>query len=447
MKISYLVISTLIGATLVKAPVHAKDLADLKVLYIGSARTAEYEAFLRPRVAMLGTKERKNFNPATAANYDVVILDWPQGDGEIFPPKASPLGDRSAWGKPTVLLGSAGLNLAVAWELKGGIGCTCLDPAAYGLREHEIFERPYKIERKMSVIPTPPDFRDEIKEGTVEVLPLVNHDETGGSWRPGWCSYSSDFANNPDVEFFCGGVNHKTPTAAALWRQGNLLHFGFEQSPAEMNEQGKRMLLNSIVYISRFTGDRPIAVTPSVFAVPGARPRSAVARWVRQNHDDWPGQILAPELWANLSSLSHDKLAAWADANARYLHLGATRQIDDLPLTTRRIANAPQQTRRLEIDGDLAALGIPFDAPDFFDKMIGELRSGNPDAVSRASRLLERYAPCGPKGGAGAWAEWWKDNKMYAFASDAGDYRWYVDPLAKKRGIPSAEFRGVKRAD
>ena len=65
-------------------------------------------------------------------------------------------------------------------------------------------------------------------------------------------------------------MNHKTPTAAGLWRQGNLLHFGFDQSPAEMNDNGRQMLLNAIAYISSFSQDRPIAITPSVFAGPVA---------------------------------------------------------------------------------------------------------------------------------------------------------------------------------
>ena len=29
---------------------------------------------------------------------------------------------RDAWGVPTVLIGSAGLNLAAAWEVRGGYG-------------------------------------------------------------------------------------------------------------------------------------------------------------------------------------------------------------------------------------------------------------------------------------------------------------------------------------
>ena len=103
------------------------------------------------------------------------------------------------------------------------------------------------------------------------MLPLA--DDMTRKWRPGWCTYADDFKNLPEVEFFCGGINEKTPTAAAIWRQGNLLHFGFEQSPAEVNETGQALLLNSIAYISQFTEDRPIAVTPSVFAGPVGRAR------------------------------------------------------------------------------------------------------------------------------------------------------------------------------
>ena len=167
--------------------------------------------------------------------------------------------------------GERGLNLAVCWKLKGGSGCTCLDPLAYDLRDHEIFERPFRIDRgKMVSVPTPHDFSDELKGSEIKVLPLV--DDIHRRWKAGWCTHALEFARLPDVEFFCGGVNSQTPTSAALWRQGNLLHFGFEQSPYEMNESGRSLLLNAIAYISRFTEDRPIAITPSVFAGPVPAP-------------------------------------------------------------------------------------------------------------------------------------------------------------------------------
>ncbi len=308
---------------------------------------------------------------------------------DAFPPTSAPLGNRADWTKPTVLLGSAGLKLAVAWKVKGGSGCTCMSPLAYGLRPHEIFEWPYKIDMSKTVdIPTPEDFKQEIKAPSIKVLPLV--DDIHGQWKDGWCSYAFDFPKNPDVEYFCGGVNHKTPTAAGLWRQGNLLHFGFEQSPAEMNENGRNLLLNAIVYISRFSQDRPIAVTPSVFAGPVAPSRGAMVRHLR-NPDfyiEWVALDVEPSLWAKIAPpdatnlaataknvMDHtpfvmppaerEKMAKWFEQNGKFLH--------------------PLPDLRLDLDADLEALGVPFDDPTFLDKTITDLKGRWPECGARAA--------------------------------------------------------------
>ena len=300
----------------------AKDLRELKVLYVGSERTSDYVSFLSGKVAEIDVKSRADFKVADAAAFDVVLLDWPQGEETREMRKLrSPLGRRDEWGKPTVLLGSAGLNLAVAWKMKGGSGCTCMDPLAYDLREHRIFETPFKIDRgKMISISTPKDFQSEIKEKEIVVLPLVA--DRGRQWPAGWCTHARDFDLYPDVEFLCGGVNHQTPTSAGLWRQGNLLHFGFEQSPAEMNDLGRQLLLNAIAYISHFTEDRPIAITPSPFAGPVARGRSVLARWLRNPEYRMEScqAMLAPETWKVLSQRpDRESMAQWADENAPVL--------------------------------------------------------------------------------------------------------------------------------
>ncbi|MCW5557842.1 MAG: hypothetical protein KIT22_08425 [Verrucomicrobiae bacterium] len=409
-------------------PARAGALSDLTVLVVGEERASEYAEFLRPEVAKVETSRRNGFDPASAAAFDVVLLDWQQtGNADDFPPRKSPLGRREDWNKPTVLVGSAGLNLAVVWQMRGGAGCTCLDPLAYGLRDHEIFEKPFKIERKMVRIPTPKDFRAEIQDAEIEVLPLAA--DSGRGWRPGWCTYSYGFAANPDIEYFCGGVNAKTPTAAGLWRQGNFMHFGFEQSPREMNETGRRILLNAIAYISRFTQDRPIAITPSPFAGKAPRDRRTLERWLRnpEYSMNLVESTLSPDLWTKLSPMGREKMADWAAENGRFLRPNAG-------------------TAQLEPDEDLAAFGLPFDDPKFFDVVIEALKNGEKDAEAR--RVLARYVPIGPKNGSAEdWRAWWQENKPYAFASDYADYRWYVDPLARKRGVPAAELRGPQRAD
>jgi hypothetical protein len=100
-------------------PVHP-----LRVLYLGNAdapRAREFQAFLEQHFAKVSVAPRDGFDPAAVREADVVLLDWSQRDRG--PNRlVSPLGERSAWSKPTVLLGSAGLNLADCWAVKGSWG-------------------------------------------------------------------------------------------------------------------------------------------------------------------------------------------------------------------------------------------------------------------------------------------------------------------------------------
>ena len=122
-----------------------------------------------------------------------------------------------------------------------------------------------------------------------------------------------------------------------------------------------------------------------------------------------------------------DKMAAWFEQNGKFLR--------------------PNKDLRLDLDADLVVLGVPFDDPTFMDHVLADFKAGGPHA-DRAHLLLVRYVPCGPKEGTvEQWTAWWQQNKPYAFPSDSGDYIWYIDPLAKSRGVPSAELRGPKRAD
>src|SRR5436190_1312542 len=104
-----------------------RRLDDLKVLYIGdrdSARATHFQGFLKENVGKVEFAERNKFKASEAEDFDVVLLDWPQSEStqDEWKSGRSPLGDRDTWNKPTVLLGSAGLNLAVVWKVRGGSG-------------------------------------------------------------------------------------------------------------------------------------------------------------------------------------------------------------------------------------------------------------------------------------------------------------------------------------
>ena len=306
------------------------------------------------------------------------------------------------------------------------------------LSDHTIFKTPLAIDTKATVrIPTPNDFAAELKVPQVEVLPLVDnirgYHTVINDYKRGWCTYYYEFADVPEVEFLCGGVNEKTPRASALWRQGNLLHFGFEQSPAEMNETGRGMLVNSVAYISRFTEDRPIDVTPSVF---GSEPIATTRRRAGYFADvtrfpgyrmEWLTNVFSSAALKSFNWRDRAVATAWFEEAGPWLH--------------------PGPGNLLELDEEAKSLATPSDSPEFFSKTIQAVRDEN--TKQKAASLLARYAPEGPGAGASGdiWKKWWDENAPYLFYSEMGGYRWYLDPLAKKRGVPTKGLRGPARAD
>jgi hypothetical protein len=274
--------------------------------------------------------------------------------------------------------------------------------------------------------PTPGAFKPPVKSDTVPMLPLVR--DTTRQWQAGWCTYTDNFDKNPDIEVFCGGENEKTASAAACWRQGNLLHFGFEQTPGEMNENGQRLLLNAIAYITHFTEDRPIAVTPSVFAGPTALPRTYLDRRIREKGDiseiSW---MVTAELFSKLSSMKRDELGKWYASNRGYLHPN------------------PAAENKLDLDEEARGIATPIDEISFLEKCTEGLEGAH---AKIAAALLTRYAPkeLSEIKTSAEGKKWLSENQQYLFFSDQGDYRWYVDPLARKRGVPSAQLRGFARA-
>jgi hypothetical protein len=108
----------------------------LRVLYVGNTGTERgrsYVKFLDEKFALVSAVDRRKFDPGSLPDVDVVVLDWSQSDIDYNSRAArnpagwesdlkSPLGERSRWTKPTVLLGSAGHLLAAPWKVVGGSG-------------------------------------------------------------------------------------------------------------------------------------------------------------------------------------------------------------------------------------------------------------------------------------------------------------------------------------
>jgi hypothetical protein len=277
-------------------------------------------------------------------------------------------------------------------------------------------------------IPRPEAWKDSLDDETIEVLPLV--EDPAGRFEPGWCTYVYEHLQAPELEVICGGINSKTPKAGAVWRQGNLLHFGFEQSPVQLNENGRALLVNSISYISRFSEDRPIIRPPCVF-VSGKRivDREALGRLLKRKDGDLAilEYMLAPELYAVVKEKTREEIAEWFASIRDFV--------------------CADERGRLSVDEQARSFGSSPASTKFLHQAIA-LLSQTDDRTPLARELLARYVPDGPdpQGTAEQWREWQNENQLYLFFSDTGGYRWYVDPLAKTRGVATNALRGPARA-
>lgn len=95
-----------------------------RLLFVGNPNTPRTKSFvdlLKKHFVEVRVAKREGFDPSLANDADVVLLDWSQGEAK-FPNDPSPFGDRKSWKKPTVFLGSAGLLVAVQWQIIGGSG-------------------------------------------------------------------------------------------------------------------------------------------------------------------------------------------------------------------------------------------------------------------------------------------------------------------------------------
>lgn len=292
-----------------------------------------------------------------------------------------------------------------------------------------LFQSPIPIDRSHIVsMKRPEAWQKDVSAKTVDVLPLVEN--RSGDHRPGWTSYCATIEESPQVEIFCGGINTKAVDAAGIWRDGNLLHFGFDLSPAEMNETGRALLSNSIAYIARFSKDRVFVRMPSPFATRVTRSRETLARWAR--NEDYPLTFvtdhLEPSELAGIDTTERATVIAWVDEQRAYLHPSGTEG-------------------RVCVDREAKSLELRFDDLAFFERGIELLNDVK--ATEVAGRVLSRYAPEGPGANAGAvaWRNWFAENRPYLFFTEYGGFRWYVDPLAKDKKIPTAECRGIRRMD
>jgi hypothetical protein len=127
--------------------------------------------------------------------------------------------------------------------------------------QHEVYEKPFKVEPAYERWPTPENYRRYPGgESLPRELTVWRVQQTGGrevrSLRPyGAVSRAWKSGETAGTEALTLGYNTgKMSGAVAVGRDGNFLQWGFSAPPSTMTEAGRRLFLNCICYIAKFDG-------------------------------------------------------------------------------------------------------------------------------------------------------------------------------------------------
>lgn len=261
---------------------------------------------------------------------------------------------------------------------------------------HPIFQGPFPVVPTLQPMPTPEHYK-KLNPGLGDSMPAwrVHRDQIGK--YVGVVADGFGFADSPDAEWIASGRNSKNARAAALARQGNFFHWGFAASPPEMTDEAQRVFLNTLVYMRKFAGQKPLVVGEQ-------RSREWLPVYVAYS-DELPPYV-------------KDQLpTAWLD--------GAGKDMAMLRrLATEQLGFVRRDGKRWQVDAECARLGID-------NRLVGSLRScvgwlADESKAQPARAVLERYT--GEHFATAAeWQRWLDDAGERLFHSD-GIGRFVIAP-------------------
>ncbi|MFO1076815.1 MAG: hypothetical protein U1E73_03715 [Planctomycetota bacterium] len=286
-----------------------------------------------------------------------------------------------------------------------------------------MFDGPQSLDVTATIeVDTPASWRDAL--GGAAKVAVLRLGDPAATPMPGWCTAAGQL-DGPEIEIVCGGINTKLPSHAAIWRQGNLLHWGFEPDPDHLDEAGRKLFANGIAYISRFVTDRPIARVRSFVDPAGGGPSML---WLdillAKGEAKDLGEMFAAPWQAQITAL--DDAAAQEFVRTRLGSLGTSGS-------------------KFAFDDDALALAVDMQDRTTLQRLVDMLDGEHRD---RARTLLERWVADGPAPGTtrNNWHSWLSVHGP-ALCFDRGSRVFREDLLAHWRNLDTTAVRGPARAD
>ncbi len=275
------------------------------------------------------------------------------------------------------------------------------DAAQAGSLEHEVFNRPFKVQPKFESWKTPGNYRrfpggKELPD-KLKVWRVQNTGKTYG----GVVSRSWGFDDSPDAEVIVAGYNTgKENGAVGVGRHAGFLQWGYSAPPSKMTEAGKKFFLNCICYIHKFDGKRPL---------------------IRRARSDRMNPVRLALLIDRIKDKSFFSRTFTAEQLAKY-----EGNPEGLAQYYRDDYELIYWDEVYKIDEELKPLGIESNRKVGSLRRIIRLLKDNEHAET-ARLLLRRYTEESFKT-ADEWQVWFDKNKDRIFFSDVGGYKFRVVP-------------------
>ncbi len=276
------------------------------------------------------------------------------------------------------------------------------DAAHAELLNHEVYQKPFKVEPDFEFLDTPANYRDrhlgdENLPDKMKVWRVQNTGKTSGSV----VARSYGFADSPDAEVLARGFNHgKEYGAVGVGRHGNFLQWGYSAAPSKMTDAGKKFFLNCVCYIKRFDGKAPLVRTTSSHRLDALRLAALINR------------IKDKEFFSG--TFSSDLMEKYqGDPNGLVQYYK-----NDFQLIYRdKVYRIDEELKSLDINSNRSV--------DALQRLIGLLQDKT--RADAARQLLARYTK-ESFASAEQWQRWLTANRERIFFSDVGGYKFFVAP-------------------
>lgn len=223
---------------------------------------------------------------------------------------------------------------------------------------------------------------------------------------------------SPDVELVWRAEDEQGRPVAVVWQQHRYLFFAPTGSPAELGEDGRAALLDTVAFTAELSTYEGQVLSKGA---PGENASAELSWWLGRETVDLARcrELLSK----NLADVAADvpSLRSWhAD---------------------RGFALLPDEAGRLVVDPDLEAFGSPASDEDFVERVLGALEATALAERDLARRLLLRHVAGGPGTYAPAaeWHQWLGRSAAYLIFCHS-ESRWQVDYAARENGVPPGSW-------